>query len=289
MVLKRKRARADFTPAQARALAGLVAAPKFELIPLHNAMDQAAELPPGAIVTVTASPTKGLEATLDLAEAVAAAGHTAIPHLSAHMVRDRAHLEDLLQRMAHHGFRRAFVVGGDAKSPGAYHDGLALLRAIDEAGRPFDEIGIPAYPQGHPDIPPERLRTVLADKQPFADYLTTQMCFDPAAIVAWIGQMRAEGITLPVHVGTPGVAELTKLMAISARIGVADSARYLKKNRSLVGHLLSPGSFGPDALLEGLAPSLGDPGVDIEALHIFTFNQVAATVAWQERMLAELG
>jgi len=288
LVLKRRRARTDFTPAQAQALESLVAAPKFELIPLSNAMDQAVSLPPGAIVTVTASPAKGLEATLDLAEAVAAIGHTAIPHLSAHMVRDQAHLDDLLQRMAYHGFRRAFVVGGDTKSPGAFHDGLALLRAIDEAGRPFDEIGIPAYPQGHPDISPGRLREVMADKQPFADYMTTQMCFNPEAIVAWIAQMRVDGVTLPVHVGTPGVAELKKLMTISARIGVADSARYLKKNRSMVGHLLSPGSFGPDALLEGLAPSLGEPGVDIEGLHIFTFNQVQATVAWQQRMLAEL-
>lgn len=288
MVLKRKRVRTDFTSGQAEALLGLVAAPKFELIPLSNAQEQVACLPPGATVTVTASPAKGLEATLDLAVAVAADGHAAIPHLSAHMVRDRAHLDDLLQRMAEHGFRRAFVVGGDSKAPGAYHDGLALLRAIDEAGRPFDEIGIPAYPEGHPDIAPDRLQAVMAHKQPFADYMTTQMCFDPDAIVAWIARMRAQGVTLPVHVGTPGVAELKKLMTISARIGVADSARYLKKNRSMVGHLLSPGRFGPDALLEGLAPSLGEPGVDIEALHIFTFNQVEATVEWQQRMLAEL-
>ena len=60
-------------------------------------------------------------------------------------------------------------------------------------------------------------------------------------------------MTLAVHLGTPGVAELTKLMTISAKIGIADSARYLKKNRKLVGRLLSPGSYGPDALLEGMA------------------------------------
>ena len=56
----------------------------------------------------------------------------------------------------------------------------------------------------------------------------------------------------------------------------------------MVGRLLSPGSFGPDALLEGMAPSLCDPLARIEALHLFTFNQVEATVAWQERMLAAL-
>ena len=100
--------------------------------------------------------------------------------------------------------------------------------------------------------------------------------------------MRAAGVALPVHLGTPGVAELTKLMTISARIGIADSARYLKKNKRMVGSLLTPGKFGPDSLLEGMGPALTDPGAKLEALHMFTFNQVQATVDWQQRMLAAL-
>jgi methylenetetrahydrofolate reductase (NADPH) len=95
-------------------------------------------------------------------------------------------------------------------------------------------------------------------------------------------------VTLPVHLGTPGVADMAKLMTISARIGIANSARYLKKNKRMVGHLLTPGKFGPDALLEGVAPSFADPSADIEALHVFTFNQVEATVEWQQRMLIAL-
>lgn len=289
MVLRKRRSLASMDDAQRAALRALVARPKFELIPLSNAMGQAACLPPNATVTVTASPGKGLEATLELAEHLSAAGHTAIPHLSAHMVRDAGHLRDLLQRCEAGGLRRTFVVGGDAKDPGAYHDGLALLRAIDEAGHPFEEIGVPAYPEGHPDIADARLLEVLLEKQRYASYLATQMCFDPGAIVAWIARMRAAGVTLSVNLGTPGVAELTKLMTVSAKIGIADSARYLKKNRRMVGRLLSPGSFGPDALLEGMAPAFVDPAADVVALHLFTFNQVEATVGWQERMLAELG
>ena len=95
-------------------------------------------------------------------------------------------------------------------------------------------------------------------------------------------------VTLPVHMGTPGVADLAKLMTVSARIGIADSARYLKKNKRMVGHLLTPGKFGPDALLEGVAPAIADPSAKIEALHVFTFNQVAAMVEWQRHMLASL-
>ena len=289
MALKLGRTRDAAMPHEQRAaMRALVAAPKFELIPLKNAADAAAALPDGATVTVTASPSHGIESTLDLAEQLVANGHDAVPHLSAHMIRDRVHLGELLDRCRAAGFREAFVVGGDAKDGGEFHDGLSLLRAMHELGHPFSTLGVPSYPQGHPDIDDARLLEVLLEKQRLASYMATQMCFDPDAIVRWLAEMRRLGVALPVHVGTPGVADLTKLMTISARIGIADSARYLKKNRRMVGHLLTPGKFGPDALLEGLAPTLADPGANIESLHLFTFNQVTATVEWQRRMLATL-
>ena len=288
MPFKKRRGTDGLPEDQRAALKNLVAQPKFELIPLSSAVEKAQALPPGCVVTVTASPSHGLEATLDLACDLMAMGHDAIPHLSAHMVRDPSHLSALLDRCRECGLHRAFVVGGDAKDRGSsYHDGLSLLRGIHELGSPFTEIGVPSYPEGHPDIADDVLLSVLREKQPLANYMATQMSFNPGAIASWIGRMRTAGITLPVHLGTPGVAELTKLMTISARIGIADSARYLKKNRSVVGHLIK-GSFGPDALLEQLAPTLADEAADIRALHVFTFNQVQATVDWQQRMLASL-
>ena len=269
------------------ALAPLVAGAKVEVIPLLNALETCEALPPGSTVTVTSSPSHGIEATVELAEKLAMRGHTVIPHLSAHMIWTREHLEDLLARLAEGGFRRVFVVGGDAKDHGDFHDGLMLLHAIDELGRPFDEIGVPAYPEGHPSISDERLLEVLLEKQRYASYMTTQMSFNPGAIAEWIGRMRASGVTLPLHLGVPGVADLAKLTRIAARIGVADSARYLKKNRDLIGQVIK-GRFGPDALLRQLAPTLPDPKGDVRALHVFTFNQVRSFVSWQQRMLEEL-
>jgi methylenetetrahydrofolate reductase (NADPH) len=288
VALRRRRTADGLSDEQRAALRARVAAPKFELIPLKDVDAQAAHLPHGSTVTVTASPSHGIEATVELAGRMTELGHVAVPHLSAHMFRDREHLAEVLRACDAAGLRRAFVVGGDAKDKGTFHNGVALLQAMDELGHPFTEIGVPSYPEGHVDIDDDVLLDALTQKQRYASYMTTQMCFNPDAITSWIGRMRGAGITLPVHLGTPGVAELTKLMKISARIGIADSARYLKKNRKMVGHLLSPGSFGPDALLEGMAPSLCDPLADIEALHLFTFNQVEATMAWQARMLATL-
>jgi methylenetetrahydrofolate reductase (NADPH) len=284
-----KRRRGAALPEEHRAaMLALLAAPKFELIPLRNAREAAEALPERAAVTVTASPTHGIESTLELAEQMAASGHDAVPHLSAHMIRDRSHLRELLDRCRAAGLREAFVVGGDAEDPGDFNDGLALLRAMDELGHPFETIGTPGYPEGHPDISDARLLEVLLEKQRYVSYMTTQMCFNPDAIVLWIAEMRRQGVSLAVHLGTPGVADGMKLMAISARIGVAESARYLKKNKRMVGHLLTPGKFGPDALLEGMAPAFADPSADVRALHVFTFNQVAATVDWQMRMLSSL-
>jgi len=253
-------------------------------------MAKAAALPPGAAVTVTASPSHGIEATFDLCERLAARGHDVTPHLSAHLTRDRAHLQELLDRARAANLTKVFVVGGDAKDKGEFHDGLHLLRAMDELGHPFTEIGIPSYPEGHADIDDDVLERALKDKQRYATAMTTQMCFNPGAVARWLTRMRAAGITLPLHLGVPGVAELAKLMTISARIGIADSARYLKKNKKMVGHLMKRGSFGPDAFLESLAPTLADPAADVQALHVFTFNQVQNTADWQRRMLnGELG
>src|SRR6478672_1623533 len=215
------RRRSSLRPAQAGALARVLDAPTFELVPLKNALDQAAFLPPRATVSVTASPAKGIEATVALCEQLQARGFRAVPHLSARMVRDRSHLTDLIAWLEGAGVDRAFVVGGDAKEPGDYPDGLSLLRDMAEIGHPLAEIGIPCYPQGHAFIADGPLLDALHAKAAFASYMTTQLCFDPNAIASWLAARRAEGIALPVHVGLPGVAEPQRLLAISARIGVA--------------------------------------------------------------------
>jgi methylenetetrahydrofolate reductase (NADPH) len=271
------------------ALLDRLRAPTFELIPLKHAMDQAEFLPAGARVSVTASPTKGLEATVSLAVRLRLAGFEVVPHLSARMVRDRAHLCDLVAALDEGDVRRAFVVGGDEKEPGPFEDGLALLRELAEIGHRFAEVGIPAYPQGHAFIADGPLLDTLRAKAEFADYVTTQLCFDPAAISGWISARRAEGFALPVHVGVPGVAEPQKLLALAARIGVADTHRFLAKNVRFVARLVRSGGFyRPDALLEGIAPTVADPRADISGFHLYLFNAVEATETWRRAKLDTL-
>jgi len=283
------RRRSALSAAQSAALAGVLQAPTFELVPLKNALEQAAFLPPGATVSVTASPAKGIEATVALCEQLQALGFRAVPHLSARMVRDRAHLTELIAWLEGAGVDRAFVVGGDAKEPGDFPDGLSLLREMADIGHPLSEIGIPCYPQGHAFIADGPLLAALREKVAFASYMTTQLCFDPAAIRSWLAERRAEGITLPAHVGLPGVAEPQRLLAISARIGVADTHRFLVKNTQFIARLIRSGGFyRPDGLLEGLAPVIADPASGIVDLHLYTFNAVDVTERWRQTYLGKL-
>ena len=269
------------------ALARVLADPTFELIPLKNVREQAAALPRGATISVTASPGKGIEATTDLAIELEASGLRAIPHLSARMIRDRAHLSGLLARLGDAGIDRAFVIGGDADEPGEFLDALSLLRAMADLGKLPAEVGVGCYPQGHQDIPDAALEQALRDKAPFAQYMTTQLCFDPKAIERFVAAQRAEGNPLEVKIGLPGVAEIPKLLSISARIGVKDASKFILKNARFVGALLrSGGVYRPTALVDKLAPLIADPGARIRGFHVYTFNNVPATEAWRQEQRA---
>src|SRR5215218_3884116 len=97
---------AQTAPPAARALAAALRRPRFEVLPLDGIEEQVLEhLGPDVKVTVTASPRKGLEATLDLSERLAAAGYSVVPHLSARLVRDEAHLREAVARLRAAGVR----------------------------------------------------------------------------------------------------------------------------------------------------------------------------------------
>ncbi len=262
--------------------------PEFEMLPFRSAIDQIDFLPEAATVTITASPAKGIEATLEYATKLAQRGFDVVPHIAARSIADGAHLSRILDTIAEADIGRIFVVGGDSTDAGDFPDGLSLIQAIESLGYPLPEIGVAAYPDGHPFISPETLRQALKDKQPYASYMTTQMCFDPVTISNWIADVRSDGITLPIHLGMPGVAPVHKLISIAAQIGVGDSARFLSRHRGLLGRLTRQSTYSPDRLAMGLSQAIADPTADIEVVHFYTFNQVESSEAWRQNWLAAI-
>lgn len=255
----------------------------FEVIPMKNTAEKARDLPPGATVSVTASPDKGMMATVELCESLADDGFQIVPHISARLTQSFDELRTVVERVRDAGATKAFIVGGDVQVGEEFADAMALLRALETLDHPFTELGVAAYPEGHPSIPEHVLRSSLLEKQDHADYMATQMCFDAAKIESWIRSERKAGVTLPLVIGIPGVTDPARLMTIGARIGVGQSLRYLRKNRAAVLKLLKPGPYDPGKLVDKLSDLAADPTTNAVGLHVFTFNQIAPTAEWYEK------
>jgi methylenetetrahydrofolate reductase (NADPH) len=254
--------------------------PRYEVVPISGAREQAGLLPAGTSVAVTCSPTRGLGATVELAAQLAVSGLDAIPHLAARVITGRTELEEALARLAAVGVSDVFVIGGDGRKPsGPYASGLELLQAIDDLGHDFSEIGVPVYPEGHPFIEEANLYEALREKAAFATYAVSQMCFDGSVIATWLAGLRGRGIELPVSLGVPGVVDSRRLARMSVKIGVGESSRFARSNAKAVWRLLRPGGYKPNKLLRELATLLPADG-GAAGIHLFTFNEVAATQEW---------
>jgi methylenetetrahydrofolate reductase (NADPH) len=260
------------------------------VIPLAGVEESVVEhVPRDIALTVTASPGKGMPATMDLAERLAARGFRVAPHLSARIIRDRSELGEILQRLREAGIRDAFVVAGDVEEPAGEFEGAAgLLLAMSEIGHDLDEVGITGYPESHPKISDEVTIQAMFKKAPYATYIISQICFDPAVTTEWSRQVWLRGVKLPIRVGMPGYVNRQKLMRISTSIGLGESARFLKRQRNWLLKLFLPGGYSPERLIRGLKPGFVDPDSNIQGLHIYTFNELEMTEAWRREMLERL-
>ena len=262
---------------------------RLEVVPMKSLERAASELLPHSLVSVTCSPAKSIEATLHETENLLAAGHDVVPHISARMVQSNQHLGEITDRLSTLELDQIFVVAGDADPPGIFGDTIDFFESFLALDPSVSHIGITGYPDSHPQIDPGRLHEALHRKQQMilgsgrSAHVSTQMCFNPDRIRHWLRHERAAGLSVPVHLGIAGVIDRSKLMATGMRLGVGSSLRYLSKNRSAMGVLMKQRHYQPDQLLRPMASELTELG--IEALHIFTFNQVSDTEVWRQHHL----
>jgi methylenetetrahydrofolate reductase (NADPH) len=277
-------------PARRAALAEALRNVSYEVLPFKSTEEKVlADVPREVALTVTTTEAKGLGPTLDLAAKLAGHGYSVAPHLAARLVRDDAHLVDIVAQLRDAGVDSAFVIGGDAPEPaGRFTDALGLLEALDELGHPFASIGIGGYPEGHGHISDEAIEQALERKAPHADQIISQLCFDAATTTSWARKLRARGVALPIRVGIPGAVNRQKLVRISAGLGLGQSARFLSKQQGMFWRFFLPGGYSPDKLIQALAPEFGRPEHALSGFHVFTFNELAGTEAWRREWLAAL-
>ena len=279
----------EVSDAGRESLRNMMATAHVEVMPVGGIEKRLKCLPAGARVTVTCSPSKGINATLEAVKFLSGLGFNAVPHLAARQIIDKNHLKRILEVLSGAGINSIFVPGGDISPPaGDFESALHLLQAMSNIEHDITEIGVAAYPEGHPSIDDATLTDVLREKQDFATHCVTQMCFHGEAITNWIERIRDQDINLPVRIGLPGAVERKKLFAFSLRIGVRDSARVSMKQPRMIGELMAARTYQPDDLVLHLASYVDIPRFNITGLHLYTFNQVDATNDWRESFIRRL-
>jgi methylenetetrahydrofolate reductase (NADPH) len=237
-------------------------------------------LPPATAVYFSAVPAITPQELVTAAAALRRAGLEPVVHIAARRIGTSAALRDFLVRLRGEAdLRQLLLIGGDAETGGDFPDALALIQkgGLREAG--IEEIGIGAYPEGHPRIASDRLEAALDEKIAAATahelrlHIVSQFSFSPERILAWLKRLRACGIATPVKVGMAGPTSLPALLRYARRCGVHTSLRGLTSGSaaSLIGHV------GPDRIIAALAAV---DGLDAVAPHYFSFGGTVETARY---------
>jgi methylenetetrahydrofolate reductase (NADPH) len=237
-------------------------------------------LPPATPVYFSAVPTVTRDELVSAAALLRKAGLEPVIHIAARRTAAASDLQELLATLRGEAdIKRLLVIGGDADQLGPFPDALSVIQKgrLREAG--IEEIGIGAYPEGHPRIPPGRLEAALDEKIAAAAahslrvHIVSQFSFSPERILDWLKQLRACGITRPVKVGMAGPSSVPALFRYAKRCGVAASLRGLVSGAAaaLIGHV------GPDRIIETLT---GADGLGEVAAHYFSFGGAVETARY---------
>ena len=268
-------------------LEALLQSPRYEVLPAKGAEQAVLDwVPAWMTVTVTASPVKGLDATIELTERLTARGYRVVPHLAARSVAGDAHLADIVARLKAAGCDDVFVPGGDAPHPaGPFDSALPLLERLAEMGNPFSRIGITGYPESHPKIHDDITIQAMWDKRRYASYIVSNVCFDAARLGRWIQRIRARGVTLPLYMGLAGPTERSRLLRMAAVAGASESARFITRHPGWILRFWVPGGYSPDRFLGRAATVITAPEAGVAGLHLFTFNQLKQAEQWRRAAL----
>ena len=253
---------------------------------LNGLRDAAPLIRPGTQVAVTFLPGEEMAQRVEAAKLVRALGFEPIVHLSARRLTSREELDDYLAQItAEAGVKRVFLIAGDPpEADGPFEDSLQVIESglLEKHG--IRIAGIGGHPEGHPNVSRADLWVWMERKiaalrtRNIVPLVVTQFAFDDDAIVAWVGEMRARGIDVPVRLGVPGPAGIKRLLGFAARCGVGASAGVMKKYGVSVTNLL--GSAGPDKLVNSLDSKLNDEEHGRVRLHLYPFGALTASAEW---------
>ncbi len=248
-------------------------------------------LPAGTRVYIAHIEGTPIEDMVATARRLAADGYPVMPHFPARIIKDKAVLADWIARyQGEAGVDQALLLAGGVATPqGDFDSSMQLLETglFDQAG--FKRLHVAGHPEGNKDIDPDgslkNVRQALAWKQKFSETtdaemaIATQFCFEAGPVISWADDLRAAGITLPIHIGVAGPAKLQTLIKFSIACGVGASLRVLQKRAKDVTKLLLP--FEPTEFIADLAAhKAAHPDFNITQVHFFPLGGIKTNAQW---------
>jgi methylenetetrahydrofolate reductase (NADPH) len=259
-----------------------LSAESLEVIPLATRL-----LPFGMTVYLPKMLRRPLADNLHMIHALHAAGFDPVPHIAARQVASASGLRSYLDKVVHEfGVHRVLVIGGDnPQVAGPFADSAALIGSGILAQAGIHEIDVAGYPEGHPRIPLEVLKSDLYAKlrmaadQGLGINIITQFSFAPSRIVEYCDELAHSVPQVPVYVGLAGPTDSASLLRFARHCGVSESLRALSslgvKAATLACHT------SPDEQVEVLARyCAGHEASNVIGLHVFSFGGFARSAEW---------
>jgi methylenetetrahydrofolate reductase (NADPH) len=246
---------------------------------------------PGTKVFIALIDASETELQIAMASALRQAGFEPIPHIPARFVKNAADLDERLKRLAGEAnVTNVLALGGGAPEPvGDFHCALQLMQTDLFQKYAIKSVGIAGHPEGNPDITKTHgeamLIKALQEKNAWLQtnhiegYIATQFVFDAMPVAHWATELKANGITLPIHVGVPGPATIKTLVRYAALCGVGNSARFIRKQALNITKLLSVSE--PNEMVSQLAfLHFERPELNIGGAHLYPFGGFDKLFAW---------
>lgn len=269
------------------ALAGFLDGFSIEVMPrtAEKVEDFREILPAGTRVYIAHIEGTPIEEMVATAKRISGEGFPVMPHFPARIIKDKATLENwIAMYQGEAGIDQALLLAGGVDKPyGDYSDSMQLFEsgAFDAAG--FKRLHFGGHPEGNKDIDPDgstanvmdavRRKNAFQAESDAEMALATQFCFEAAPVIEWADQLKAEGITLPVHIGVAGPAKLQTLIKFSLACGVGASLRVLQRRAADVTKLVLP--FTPQEVLTELAEhKAANPDFNISHVHFFPLGGI---------------
>jgi len=253
--------------------------------------DFKATLAPGTRVYVAHIEGTPIEEMVTTAKRLSEDGFDVMPHFPARIIKDETVLLDWINRyQGEAGIDQALLLAGGVDQPhGDFHSSMQLLETglFDQHG--FKRLHFAGHPEGNKDIDPDgsdkNVMNALRWKEDFAKRtdaqmaLATQFCFEAQPVIEWADRLKAEGFSLPIHIGVAGPAKLQTMIKFAIACGVGPSLRVLQKRAKDATKLLLP--FNPDEFVTDLAfHKAANPDFNITHVHFFPLGGIGKSAEW---------